>query len=141
MAGAGLMVESGPPGAASLAGEAIEHSSNGTATAGVRINSDGTMSKREGSSYSQIDSGTDWVIPNGASSDPDWEVMCEQNSGDTLGGGSAALDTWITLATMQWYVQESSDKSSKSANLTLSLRWNGGDVLATGVYTLFAENT
>ena len=37
-----------------------------TATAGFRVNSDGTVDKREDSTYTQVNSGTDWRIPNGS---------------------------------------------------------------------------
>ena len=47
-------------GSINLAGTSVSHA----VKAGIRINTDGTIDKREGASYTQLAANTDWIIPN-----------------------------------------------------------------------------
>jgi len=127
--------------AVNLDGQTISYSSTANRYAGVRINADGTVDRRGGTSgsYGQIDSGTDWIIPNGAASS-DFDVYCTVNSssGAGLNGGSDAVDTWLDLSTdRMWYCFRNT-VGTNSANLTISIRYNGGSTLDSGVYDLTA---
>ena len=109
------------------------------ARSGIRINTDGTIDKREGSTYTQIDSGTDWIIPNSAAA-ANFEFRCT-NSGDTLNAGSDAVDTWLDLSggALEWFVSTSVD--AVSLNLTIEVRrGSSGAAVDSGVYTGTAES-
>lgn len=127
-----------------LDGQTISFSSTANRWAGVRINTDGTVDRRGGTSgnYVQIDSGTDWIIPNGSASS-DFEVYCTVNSssGSGLDAGSAATDTWLALSTNREWFCSRTTVGTDSANLTISIRYNGGATLDSGTYALTATKT
>jgi len=102
-----------------VTGGAFEH--------GVRINTDGTVDENVDGSYSQIDAGTDWIIPNGSASAL-YEVRATLNSGslDT----SAGVDVWLAISEAREWATQS------SANLTLEIRFSGGASIDSGVYVL-----
>ena len=59
------MMAGGTKGVLTLSGEAVSDVSVVAPTiAGIRINTDGTIDKREGAVYTPIDVGTDWIVPN-----------------------------------------------------------------------------
>ena len=74
-----------------------------TAIAGVRINADGTIDKITGNAssptYTQIDTTTDWVIPNGAATG-DERFKCTDNNANLASGTTG---TWLA-APQQWYI-------------------------------------
>jgi len=106
------------------------------AQSGVRFNTDGTVDINEQGIYSQIDSATDWIIPNGVDGKGDYEVRAVQNSGDALDGGSDALNTWLALSTArEWFGLGGSPEFD--ANLTIDIRL-AGLTLGSGTYILQA---
>ena len=122
----------------SVSGESISHFSFGTVTAGVRFNADGTVQKRIGTTYTQIDTGTDWIRPVSEASG-DYQIHASKTSGSnpdtTL---SDSLDTWLDLdAARQWGVRRSSAGNTTST-LSIEIRLSG-TTLASGTYTLTAE--
>lgn len=72
-----------------------------TSYAGVRINADGTVDKREDGTYTQIDSATDYVIPNGAVTGSE-RFRCTDNNAN-LDAGSSATGTWLA-APCEWFI-------------------------------------
>lgn len=114
----------GHPGVVNLDGEA---SIVATGLAGVRINTDGTIDKNLDSTYSQIDAGTDWVIPNSAAGSL-FEVRCTLDSGSLL--VDAGTGTWLAMSTNREWGTDS------SATITLALRFAGGPIIDTGQYVL-----
>ena len=123
----------------SVSGEIVYHLSLQTATAAVRFNADGTVQKRVGATYTQIDAGTDWIRPvSGASGD--YQIRASKISGsDPHAALSDPLDTWLDLdAARQWGVTRSFTDHITST-LSIEIRLSGTTTLASGSYTLTAE--
>jgi len=136
-----------PAGTVTLSGETIAYARNSATTsivyAGVRINTDGTIDKRgfKSGTYSQIDSGTDWIIPNGDANEY-FEVYCQVNSESGAGlASSASLEgVWLPLTSNRlWYVAKSGADGTDTANITISIRYNGGATIDSAVYALSAQ--
>ena len=109
------------------------------AIAGVRWNADGTVDKKEALTFTQIDSGTDWVIPNGAASS-DFEVRYTALTGDAFTTAAAAEDTWIDLGSARLWEIRSDAGDNLSNSSTFEIRKNGGAVLDSATYTITANN-
>lgn len=109
---------------------------SGTATAGIRVNADGTIDKNQNGIYSQIDAATDWIIPNGSASSL-YEVRVTSVTG-SFSNAAAAPNTWINLGSnREWNVIQVGEGSS-TASFTLEIRYDGGAVLDSGTYFLTA---
>lgn len=132
-----------------LSGETIQDSefTSGTADASVRVNTDGTIDKIEGITTTQIDSATDWVIPNSTASTVDHWVRATQNS--QTGGGTTsgpALGTWWKVsgtgsANREWKISSNFGAAeSANWNITLAIATDasGTNIVATGTYDLTA---
>ena len=122
----------------SISGEIVYHLSGGTTTAGVRFNPNGTVQQRLGTTYTQIDAGSDWIRPVSAASG-DYQIRASKTSGSnpdtTL---SDPLDTWLDLdAARQWAVRRYS-AGDITSTLSIEIRLSG-TTLASGTYTLTAE--
>lgn len=96
---------------------------------GVSIRSDGYV--RDVLNDANVDTGTDWVIPQ-SEAPGTYEVKCDVNSG-AVGPSSDATGTWLALTTTRTWV---SDVLDGGANITISIRDNGGPVLSSAVYVL-----
>lgn len=109
-----------------------------TATAGVRVNTDGTVDKRRGGDYFQIDAATDYVIPNDASK-TNVRFRCT-NNGSALAGGSAATGSWLDItANREWFVQRSTvGIDTLNIDIEISID-SGSSTHDTGTYTGQAE--
>ena len=140
------VIASTPNGAVTLSGETGIHGTGdiGTgfiANAAIVVRADGTIDKIEtGVGTTQIDSATDWIIPNSAASSA-YEVMIHEDSGTLNRSGQDAIDTWVALdQDREWGVLYSSPTpGSKTCTATLSIRKNGGPVIDTAVYTVTAQ--
>lgn len=129
-----------------LSGAAIEFSNSNSvgATAGLVVKSTGETFERTGdtgsTSDSQINASTDWVIPNGLA-DAQYEVSATVDSGDAV---TNADGSWLALGSDVVFSFDTGATGpgqikTKSASMTVSIRFNGSVVLATNTYTLFAE--
>ena len=58
------------------------------AIAGIRVNADGTIDKRIGAVYTQIDSATDWGVPNGGITGNE-EFFCTDNNANLAVGSDS----------------------------------------------------
>lgn len=131
------------PGTVNLDGHPINHTlGSGTATAGIRFNTDGTVDKLLGSTYTQIDSGTgDWLVSG--TNDNLWEVRYTNSVGNAFASSAAAEDTWIALsAAREWYCTDTDPNEpagTKDITCDFEIRYNGGDVLTTGEYIFTAR--
>lgn len=109
------------------------------ARAGVRFNSDGTVDSYsfDGATLTltQIDTATDWVIPNSAAPD-DYEVQCTDNNAN-LAGGSDTSGSYIVLTSNRtWYVQVTVAASSANLDVDVGVRkGNSGSAIDSGNYT------
>ena len=96
--------------------------------AGVRINADGTVDKREDATFTQVHANSDWIIPNSAASSA-YSVRCT-NNGDALAAGSAATGSWLNLGTTRlWYVEFTGVFGSTSLDITIEISNDGGTTI------------
>jgi hypothetical protein len=122
------------------------------ATVKIRINTDGTIDEAEGTgspSFSQINAGTDWVIPNSISSSVDHWVRVTRTSGDatdfTMVPGS--LGVWEKLgvsggaAQIFGYTVTTANYREGTYLVEISTDSGGSTVVASGSYTLQADGT
>lgn len=125
-----------------VSGESISHNvdSGLTARAGVRVNSDGTIDKLEGVTYTQIDSSTDWRIPNG--SGIGYYVQFTKGVLDpnpTVG----TLNSWLQITTnREVYYEESDFNQSNGGTITIEISattGGGSPILDSGDYPLDAS--
>lgn len=126
-----------------VSGEIISHSvANGsTARAGLRVNTDGTIDKLEGTTYTQIDASTDWRIPNGSGTG--YYVKYTKGLLDpapTYNPDSITLDTWYEITTSYRIgYEESTNDSEDSGTITAHISDDGGtSTLDTGAFPLTA---
>lgn len=125
-------------GEVTVSGEAVSDSDSGGATCSIIFRSDGTVDKIEGATTTQIDSGTDWIIPNGdASSDYDVRATSiSSGTSDTFAAEGAAEDVWIDLGSdREWRFTESSPFGAHDISCTFEIRFDGGSVLDSASYT------
>lgn len=127
-----------PASVVTLSGEALSDSDSGGATVSIFFRADGTIDKKEGATTTQIDSGTDWIIPNGAGSSS-YEVRCTNltsTSSDTWTTEAAAEDTWIDLGSdREWEFTESAPLGAHDLTCDFEIRRDGGAALASTEYT------
>ena len=118
-----------------------------TATAGLRVGSDGYIYAlgsespvNSSSSYVQMNTGTDWIIPRSGMSG--YYVYATKISGDNLTSGT--LNSYLSLASDQtWQLTNSTDGTTKTTVIEIKIWDNNtgsGSALATRQYTLSAEN-
>lgn len=102
-----------------------------TALARIDFESDGDITSVV--STGSADAG-DWIAPKGAAPGS-YEIMAHQNSGTPVTG---TLDTWQALSSSRSWSVEQLVVGSATANLTISIRLNGGSTLSSGTFTLEA---
>ena len=107
----------------------------GTSNAGVRMNADGTVDKLVDTVYSQIDTATDYIIPNSAVKTA--IRFRATNNGDALDAGSSATGSWLS-APCEWYVETSGVPVNLDVDVEISID-SGSSTHDTGAYTGSAE--
>lgn len=120
-----------PSGTVTVSGETVTSSGS----AGIRVNTDGTIDSRKGSgpTYAQIDASTDWIIPNSASGIKTYHVRLDINESN-MHASSDSMNTWLEINTARewWHVS-----SGLTRNGTLRVSDDGGSTdLDTGTYSL-----
>ncbi len=91
----------------------------------------------------QIDSATDWIIPNGEASS-DYEVRYTTHTGDAFTIFATTENNWINIGANRSYGFIDSDPGGfffKFASAVFEIRKNGGPVLDSATYTFFANRT
>lgn len=127
-----------------LSGETINDidSGNRAYRAAVVMRLDGTVDKIENATATQLDSGTDWIVPNGDADAAD-ETRYTSLTGDALDGTtSLAEDIWGTLAADKFFEQRIPGPAieSKSSTFTLEARHgSSGAAEDSASYTLNVE--
>ena len=114
------------------------------AYAGLKIDNNGNVYEYEGTSatpsWSQIDSSADWVRP--ATSVPGlYEVRYTAVSGPSLWSETAAVNVWHDLSGGDYILmqRETTADSANNSLVTIEIRYNGGSVLDSANYRLWAE--
>lgn len=121
-----------------LSGETISGIGAGFSQALVRVRSNGTVEKftTQDAAWIQIDSATDWIIPNNAAPST-YEVKITEDTG-TLNYSGDSVDTWLPVTSNRtWGVQSS---TSHSCTATISIRRGSGATLDSASYSLSAFN-
>ncbi len=119
-----------------LDGESITNAI--TQAAAVRIGADGIVEKRDNGGLAQIDSATDWVIPNGEAS-TDYDVRYTSHTGDALTTSPAAENTWIDLSVDREYGL-SIPNPGGTCTFDIEIRDPLGATVATGTYVLTSSS-
>ncbi len=121
-----------------LSGQIVYAFSNGsTAIAGIRINTDGTIDQLKGTTYTQIDSITDWIIPNSAALSTD-EFKVTGVTG-TFSSSPGADGTWFDMSVArEWKVQQAT-VGTNLTTFTLEVNRAGGATEDTGAYSIASE--
>jgi hypothetical protein len=104
-------------------GSAQDTDAGASATAGFRFNTDGTVDRLQGSSYTQISAATDWIIPNQAAD---------------------STYVWIDLGTNREYKLVNSGGDLKSNTCDFEIRNDAGTTVAStagGSYDVEADNS
>jgi hypothetical protein len=145
-----LMEQASAAGVVTLSGEVQnEVSAFSPREVGIRVNTDGTIDKRTSSTtYTQIDSGTDWIIPNiDASTDYEFRVTnVVWTSGSSFNIIDASPeDVWIDLTggALEWSAIDPTPGSGGKIDVTfdLEVRKGSGSTLDTAVFDLTANYT
>ena len=134
----------------SLSGQTIVTTGTGqlSAYAAVRFNSDGTVDEFEShgtNDYVQIDSATDWIIPNTASADKTYHVRVTGTPPtDDFTVKPVANGSWVAVSTSpEWAVEDfNADIGVTVAmgSVTFELSDDAGStVIASGTYSLSAN--
>lgn len=127
-------------------------------TAGVRFNADGTVDRLENSGgggdvYTQINSGTDWIIPNDASFRTYWIRATEFSYTENetalalFGTKNGGTGTWLTLGdgqSREWSLDTSSNTAGSGdvswvIDFDIATDGTGTNIVASGRYTLTGD--
>lgn len=137
-----------------LSGQTISTTGTGqsSAYAGIRFNTDGTVDefKSHGAgSWVQIDSATDWIIPNAAASNATYHVRVQSTPPtDDFTTKPGANGTWFALtggsgANREWGVEDfdgAIETAVNTGNVTFEISDDGGStVIASNTYLLNAN--
>ena len=106
----------------------------GTADAGIYINSNGTIGWRSGNSASPVADVSEW-LPGAVGAD--WQARCVQNSGDAFDYGTSLTSWWGLGSNRNWWFAYTGTAGSKTAVVTIEFR----KVSATGTVYSFPNLT
>ncbi len=137
----GSMVPEDSAGVVTVSGESINDVAAGARLyrAALVFRTDGTVDKIENTTTTQIDSSTDWIIPNG-DADSTYDVRYTSNVGDALHSStSLSEDTWGAMSTDRFFEQRTNDIEQKTSTFTIEVRKDGGSVIDSASYTLNVE--
>lgn len=125
-----------------VSGESVSTSVAGSASANIRFMANGTVEKDENGATTQVDSATDWIIPN-ANASSEYQIRYTNFTGSALTAPPSAEDEWIDLGTDRTYglFRLSSNPGTSSCSFTIEIRKGTGAVLDSATYTLSAEVT
>jgi len=133
----------GAGGTVTVSGETITDSSLGTSAAGIRVNADGTIDKYTTTDgYQPIDSGTDWIIPNGsASSAYEARVTGVFPPGSVFTSSPGADGTWFNLGSNREWLLSLTGSSGDTDTITFVLEIRDGSAVTqdTGSYSLTVD--
>ena len=116
---------------------------NRAARAAIVLRSDGTVDQIENVTTTQIDTATDWIIPNSAAPD-DYEGRYTGLVGDPLDNAtSLAEDVWGALSSDIFFEQRADIGTDDdfSSSITIEVRkGSSGGAIDSATYTLDATN-
>lgn len=112
------------------------------ATAGVRFQTDGTLDRVQGATPTQINSTTDWVIPNNAAGT--FHVKATEVSWGGAGTRVGTMGSWVELGTIvrNWYLFYDGAVSNEQWVIDIEISDDGGTTtIDTGRFTMNANVT
>ena len=112
----------------------------GNAKATVIFNADGTVDQNRNESVTQIDSATDWIIPNEKASG-DYDVRYTGLTGDALDIAAAAEDAWIALSSDREFGLTQTVIGTKDTTVTIEIRGPDGSTIDSASYRFITEVT
>lgn len=130
-----MLLASGPGGIVTVSGRVIADAVSDPDDAEVRLrfNSDGTVDTYTSSGgYSQIDSTTDWIIPNAFASGL-YEIRATNNSASPDSG--PAFGSWHTLDSNREWIWTQTAPGNKNIDVDIEIRYGSGNPLDSGNYS------
>ena len=129
-----------PPAVVNLDGQPITHNSGGSgARAGIRFGSDGTVFRRVGVTYTQIDSTTDWIRPVSYASSI-YRVRCTNKSVTAWTVEAAAEDVYVDLSVNREWRLDELGGGIETIVCDFEIELNGA-TLASAQYTFTVDDT
>lgn len=124
-------------GIVTVSGQSIEDT--GTGLTMLHINTDGTIDQTEATTRTQIDSATDWIIPNQAANGI-YQVKWVALSGDVMNAGNmlGTEDTWLDIDTERTIGLETGVPILEDGAITVSIRKGTGAVLDSATFSFQA---
>jgi hypothetical protein len=142
-----------------LSGQTLTSTGTGgsSAYAAFRFNTDGTIDQYrshgvDAGVYTQIDAGTDWIIPNSAAANKTYSVRVQAtpptDDFTTKPSGASTNGTWVDLtggsgANREWGIEDTDPDigtTKDTGNFTFELSDDGGStVIASNTYSLSAN--
>lgn len=88
----------------------------------------------------QINSATDWIIPNSSASSL-YEIYATEFSGSGTGTPvkTGTMDSWLPMSSNRTWQLTNTSVGDYTWVIDVSIRFNGGATLATGRFTLRAQ--
>ena len=134
-----IMTAAGLNDIVTVSGEGITDIQAGNARAALVFNTDGTVDKIEASTTTQIDSATDWIIPN-STAPSDYEIRFTSLVGAALDGvTNLTEDVFAILSTQRTMDQNRTTVGTDTSTFTVEIRKGSGSVLSSASYTLTAS--
>lgn len=128
-----------PVGTVTLTNASITDSGGAPARATVIVRTDGTLDKREGGTVTQINTSTDWIIPNVAASSSyqaKWDLVSGDAPTEVTAGWTEA--SWQAISSDLTVGYATGAPGTESGVVRVSIRLGTGATLDTGDYTLSA---
>ncbi len=128
-------------GVVTVSGATITDNDSGSfAAAQIDFRFTGETFRKIHSTSAQINSGTDWIIPNG-SADSSYDVRYTNKTGlGVFTTSAAAEDIWIDLgSTRLWELRETGG-DNVTLTATFEVRKDGGAVIDSAAYIMRANN-
>ncbi len=137
----GVIMVPPDPGVVTLSGNLLGWTATGvgSATIGIRIDTDGQIYELNNGTPTARSTSTDWIIPNSAARTLH-QVWCETTSGNDPDGGDA-IDTWHNLNTDREFTLSAGASEIVTGTWNIIIRFNGGADLDNGSYIMTADTT
>lgn len=129
-----LAASGGGGGTVTLSGETVTDVGSSPGQAYIIVRTDGTIDKNEGGTVTQIDSSTDWIIPN-VSASTSYQFKWEQVSGDALTWANIAASTWTPITTDIQLGYITGAPGNEAGVFTLHVRLGTGAEIDSASYT------
>jgi hypothetical protein len=125
-----------------VSGQAVSNTDGpGPVAAQIRFTSTGIVQRGLGGSYAQVDSATDWIIPNSASAGPGaYHIRATLNAQTGSGTRTGTLGSWLALTSTRTWELSKPTAGIATWDLDIEISDDGGSTtLDTGLYELTVE--